>query len=58
MEYQEYIKQKSELYQHFLCFIEDEEQDNEHFKEIIRFIETNEYEEKAEEFKSILYLIS
>ncbi|KAK8836939.1 hypothetical protein M9Y10_036970 [Tritrichomonas musculus] len=58
MEYQEYIKQKSELYEHFLCFIDGEEQDNEHFKEIIRHIEKNEYQEKTKEFKSILYLIS
>ena len=58
MEYQEYIKQRSELCELFLRFIDDEEQGDEHFEEVIRFIETNEYQEKPEELKSILYLIS
>lgn len=54
MEYQEYIRQKLELYEHILCFIDEEDCDNQHFDEILKIIQKYEYQENPEEFKSIL----
>ena len=43
MEYQEYIGTQTELYEHFLCFINDEEHENEHFEEILQIIQKHGY---------------
>lgn len=58
MEFQDYIKEKKELYDHFLYFIEEENENENNFSKLIQNIQKHNYQENPEEFKSILHLIN
>lgn len=58
MEYHKYINEITELHQDFLCFLDEENQNEENFNELITNIEKHKYQENPEKFKLILHLIS
>lgn len=56
MEYHELIDIKKELYDHFLFFFDDNQADD-NFDKLIEIIHIHKYQEKSDDFKTILYLI-
>ena len=58
MEYQEYLGIKQEMYEHFMSLIEDENDIEEDFEEIIKIIQKAKCQEISIEFKGLLHLIS
>lgn len=58
MEFQEYINEKKELYDIFLIFLDEEDENEIHFNKFIQNIEKHKYQENPGEFKSILHLIN
>lgn len=58
MEYQEYLGIKQEMYEHFMSLIEDENDIEEDFEEIIKIIQKAKCQENSTEFKGLLHLIS
>ena len=58
MEYQEYFLQRKELYDSFLEYINDEDDNDVIFETFINNLSVDELQEDKEEFKSILYLIN
>lgn len=58
MEYHEIIKQRIDIYEHFLHFIDKEIQTEEHYKDLIEIIQKHKYNQNPENLKWILYLIS
>lgn len=57
-EYQQYLGLKNEMYEHFMHFIDDEENIDTNFDELNANLKKSNYLESPDEFKTILYLIS
>ena len=58
MEYQKYISQKKELYDNFNQFIDEENNSEGDFEDLINFLKAEKYEENPDEFKIVLHLIN
>ena len=56
-EIEKYTNQRKELYDHLITFIEEEEESNENFQNLIYFIQTEKIAEIQEDFRELIELI-
>ena len=58
MDIREYIDQLEEIYNQFLKFIDENDNDDQNFKDLINIIQTQKIQENRAEFKLLLILIA